>query len=68
VGLAQSAVSSTRHFDAAEGRTEADVHGVRGTAFLLSATSMLTVEHVAAAMHLSEQAWTEIDISDGERG
>ena len=40
--------------------------GVRGTGWFLSPTSIVTVEHVAAAMKLSEQDWKQVEIGTGE--
>ena len=62
--LTQSTVSIMRYFqdeDKAPG-----VIGIRGTAWFLSPTSMVTVEHVAASMHLSDQSWKEVVIEQGE--
>jgi hypothetical protein len=42
------------------------VLGIRATGWFLSPTSMVTVEHVAAGMGLSEEAWKELDIRSGE--
>ncbi len=64
--LAHSTVTITRHFD----DTEADAHrgltGVQGTGWFLSPTTIVTAEHVIAAMTLSTQDWKLIEIMDGD--
>jgi hypothetical protein len=62
--LVRSTVSVTRYFD--EGERKADSVGVRGTAWFLSPTSMVTAEHVAAAMRLTDEDWKQVEISEGE--
>ena len=64
--LAHSTVSITRMFDDTEKAARSDVLGIRGTGWFLSPTSMVTVEHVATAMNLSDQNWTQIEIRQGE--
>jgi len=65
--LAVSTVSITRYFDDKEQRDASPgVLGISGTGWFLSANSMVTVEHVAAAMHLSPQSWREIEIRKEE--
>jgi hypothetical protein len=69
VDLAMSAhatVSITRNFDEEERRVEPDLLGIRGTGWFLSARSLVTVAHVAEAMHLSPDSWTDIEIRDGD--
>jgi hypothetical protein len=69
VDLAMSAhatVSITRNFDEEERRAEPDLLGIRGTGWFLSARSLVTVAHVAEAMHLSTDSWRDIEIRDGE--
>ena len=63
--LVRSTVSITRYFDDAEQRT--DSLGIRGTAWFLSPTSMVTAEHVTAAMKLSEVDWRQVEILEGEK-
>jgi hypothetical protein len=58
--LVHSTVSISRYFD------EAGVLGIRGTAWFLSPTSMVTAEHVATAMRLSDQDWKQVEIREGE--
>jgi Trypsin-like peptidase domain len=62
--LVRSTVSITRYFDDGEQKTGS--HGIRGTAWFLSPTSMVTAEHVAAAMRLSDQEWRQVEILEGE--
>ena len=56
----------TRYFDEEEKKAYPGSLGIRGTAWFLSATSMVTAEHVAAAMTLSGQDWKQVEILDGE--
>jgi hypothetical protein len=58
--LVHSTVSITRYFDDGEQKTGA--LGVRGTAWFLSPTSIVTAEHVAAAMRLSEHDWKSVEV------
>jgi Trypsin-like peptidase domain len=64
--LTHSTVSMTRYFDEQEQKSNPGAIGIRGTAWFLSATSMVTAEHVAAAMTLSGQDWKQVEILDGE--
>ncbi len=64
--LTHSTVSMTRYFDEEEKKAYPGSLGIRGTAWFLSATSMVTAEHVAAAMTLSAQDWKPVEILDGE--
>ena len=59
-------VSITRHFDAQEQEERPGVVGIRGTGWFLSPTSMVTVDHVAAAMSLSGEEWKPVEIAKGE--
>jgi hypothetical protein len=63
---AHATVAVTRYFDEEERNAEPDLVGIRGTGWFLSARSMVTVAHVAEAMHLSAQDWKSIEIRDGE--
>jgi Trypsin-like peptidase domain len=65
--LSRSTVSIMRHFDDAEGAAHSDVIGIRGTGWFLSPTTVVTVEHVTAAMKLSIQDWKMLEIV-GEGG
>ena len=64
--LAHSTVSITRYFAEDEKKAESDLLGIRGTAWFSSPTSMVTVEHVAAAMGLADRNWRQVEILDGE--
>jgi hypothetical protein len=64
--LANAAVSIMRHFDGKEQEAQPGVLGIRGTGWFLSPASMVTVEHVAAAMKLSDQHWKHVEIAKGE--
>jgi len=61
-----STVSIGRNFEAEEMKA-ADMLGIRGTAWFLSARSMLTAAHVAEAMNLSRLEWKPVEIRDGDR-
>src|SRR5262245_11402064 len=65
--LTHSTVSVTRYFNEEEKKANPGSLGIRGTAWFLSTTSMVTAEHVAAAMALSGQDWKQVEILDGER-
>jgi hypothetical protein len=60
--LGHSTVSITRQFDDLDGKADAGVLGIRGTAWFLSPTSLVTAGHVAEAMRLSEDNWKQIEI------
>jgi Trypsin-like peptidase domain len=62
--LVRSTVGITRHFDDSE--QKAGVLGIRGTAWFLSSTSMVTAEHVVTAMRLSDQHWKQVEVLEGE--
>jgi Trypsin-like peptidase domain len=64
--LAHSAVSIMRYFDDDERETHRGLTGVRGTAWFLSPTAIVTAEHVAAAMTLSTEDWKLLEIVDGD--
>jgi hypothetical protein len=64
--LAHSTASITRYFDEREQQPRPGVLGISGTGWFLSPNSMVTVEHVAAAMRLSNQNWKQIDIRKGD--
>ncbi|MBO0754817.1 MAG: trypsin-like peptidase domain-containing protein [Bradyrhizobiaceae bacterium] len=55
-------MSIMRHFDDKELQTHPGLLAIRGTGWFLSPMSMVTVEHVAAAMNLSDQYWKQIEI------
>jgi hypothetical protein len=62
--LAHSTVSITRYFDNAE--RVSDVIGIQGTGWFQSPTTIVTVEHVAAAMDLSTEDWKPLKIGDSQ--
>jgi hypothetical protein len=64
--LVDSTVSITRYFDDEEKRAFPGVLGMSGTGWFLSPTSMVTVEHVATSMRLSDQSWKQVGIRRGE--
>jgi hypothetical protein len=63
--LIRSTVSISRYFGG--GEQNAALPGIRGTAWFLSPTSMVTAEHVAAAMELSTQDWKQVEVLEGEQ-
>jgi|SRR5215469_4246032 len=63
--LNRSTVSIARYFDDEERKAQPDLLGVRGTGWFLSPTLMVTVEHVASAMNLSDKGWKQIEIRAG---
>lgn len=64
--LVRSTVSITRIFDGQERQPDAGLLGIRGTAWFLSPTSMVTAEHVVAAMRLSDVSWSRVEIAGGD--
>jgi Trypsin-like peptidase domain len=64
--LAHSTVSITRHFGAEESEARSGLLGIRGTGWFISPTSIVTVEHVAASMKLSDQDWKEVELRNEE--
>ena len=59
--LGHSTVAIIRHFEEAE-RYRPDVIGVQGSGWFLSATTIVTVEHVTEAMKLSADDWKMLEI------
>ena len=55
-----------RHFDDAERDAHPGRIGIRGTGWFLSSTTIVTVEHVTAAMMLSTEDWKPLEIVDGD--
>jgi hypothetical protein len=45
---------------------DASLLGVRGTAWFVSETRLVTAAHVAVAMKLAEKGWKQVEIRDGE--
>ena len=64
--LVRSTASITRIFDDQERRPDAGLLGIRGTAWFLSPTFMVTAEHVATGMRLSDGSWSRVEIAGGE--
>ena len=64
--LTHSTVSIARHFDEEDRKADPGLAGIRGTAWFLSPTSIVTAGHVAVAMKLSKQGWKQVEIVDGE--
>ena len=64
--LAHSTVSIMRHFDDKEMEARPGVLGIRATGWFRSPMLMATVEHVTAAMHLSDRDWKHVEIRKGE--
>jgi len=64
--LAHAAASITRYLDEAERATQPGLIGTRGTAWFLSPATIVTAEHVSAAMMLTTQDWKQLEISDGD--
>jgi hypothetical protein len=63
--LTQSTVRIARYFDDGENTARPDLAAIKGTAWFLSPTSIVTAEHVAAAMLLSAQDWKTLEIESG---
>jgi hypothetical protein len=61
--LARSSVSLMRHFDEGE---HPGLIGIRGTGWFLSPTTIVTAEHVTAAMKLSAEEWKPLEIMAGD--
>jgi hypothetical protein len=64
--LAHSTVNITRYFDGDDRKAAPGLLGIRGTAWFLSPTSVVTAEHVARAMDLSDQSWKQVEILEAE--
>jgi hypothetical protein len=62
--LAHSTVGITRYFEGAERNAQSDLVGIQGTAWFQSPTTIVTIEHVVAAMGLSTEAWKILTIQD----
>jgi len=63
--LTHAGVSLTRHFDRGEA-AEDGPGGIQGSGWFLNPTTIVTVAHVATAMHLSTQDWKELEVRDGD--
>jgi Trypsin-like peptidase domain len=67
-GFALSTASITRYFDDKDDQNaNPRTLGIRGTGWFLSPTTMVTAEHVATAMRLSDQSWKPVEILNDER-
>jgi hypothetical protein len=64
--LVHSTGSITRYFDDQEKAARLGVLGMSGTGWFLSPTSMVTAEHVAASMNLSDRSWKQVEVWTGE--
>jgi hypothetical protein len=62
--LAHSTVGITRYFDDAERTAQRNLLGIQGTGWFRSSTTIVTVEHVATAMGLSNGDWKVLTIQD----
>jgi trypsin-like peptidase len=63
--VAHSSVSIMRHLDDEERGGHTDLIGIRGTGWFLSSTTIVSAEHVTAAMKLSTEEWKPLEIMDG---
>jgi hypothetical protein len=67
-GFALSTASITRYFDEKDDQTaNPGTLGIRGTGWFLSPSTMVTADHVATAMRLSDQSWKQVEILNDER-
>jgi len=64
--LAHSTVSIMHYFEEVEREARTNLVGVRGTGWFLSPTTLVTAEHVTAAMKLSTEDWKPLEITDGD--
>jgi hypothetical protein len=60
------AVSLTKYFNEEEKKSEPSLLGIQGAGWFVSSRSMVTVAHVAEAMHLSSEDWKDIEIRNEE--
>lgn len=58
--LAGTTVNIVRTFDGARDKAEGDPYGIAGTAWFLSPSLVVTADHVAVSMRLSERDWKEV--------
>ena len=58
--LVGTTVNIARTFDGAQDRASGDPNGIAGTAWFLSPSLVVTAEHVAVSMRLSERDWKEV--------
>lgn len=64
--LVRSTAIITRNFDETDRNVGSAIVGIRGTGWFLSPTSIVTAEHVTAAMMLSAEHWKTLEIDSGE--
>lgn len=65
--LVRSTASLTRHFSDEERKEAPAILAIRGTGWFLSSRAVVTAAHVAEAMRLSAQEWTEIELREDGR-
>ena len=66
--FALSTASITRYFnDKDDQKTNPGSLGIRGTGWFLSPATMVTAEHVATAMRLSDQNWKQVEVLNHEK-
>jgi hypothetical protein len=63
--LVHSTASITRYFDDQEKESRPGVLGMSGSGWFLTPMSIVTVEHVAASMNLSDRNWKQIEFWSG---
>ena len=61
-----STASITSYYADAEKASNPGTIGIRGTAWFLSPTAMVTAEHVVEAMRLPKDGWKAVEIFNGE--
>jgi hypothetical protein len=61
-----STASITSYYADAERASNSETIGIRGTAWFLSPTAIVTAEHVVEAMRLPKDGWKEVEIFNGE--
>jgi hypothetical protein len=62
--LTHTAVSIMRHFDDAQREARPNLIGIRATGWFLTPKTIVTAEHVTAAMDLSAEEWKPLEIID----
>src|SRR5690242_17147690 len=62
--LAHMAVNIMRHFDDAQREAHPNLIGIRASGWFLTPTTIVTAEHVTAAMNLSMDEWKQLEIID----
>src|SRR5262245_47347272 len=64
--LVRSTASLIRPFSDEQRKEAPAILGIRGTGWFLSLQSIVTAAHVAEAMRLSPEEWTEIELGEGD--